>query len=75
MIVGRRGFIAGLAAAFAAPRMLTLPVRGNLTTYVNQVNMRCLTNYAPDVDIARLDVLYGRIKMRPEWSMFVVGKV
>jgi hypothetical protein len=68
--IGRRGFIAGLSAAFGlvvAPAL----VRASSLEYgllrgpkLGQLHVRMLG----DLDVARLDVLYGLAGHRPEWE-------
>lgn len=71
MLIGRRGFIAGVVSALvAAPSIVRaaslMPIRGpSLATW----HVRLITAYEfiRDMDISRLDVLYGPI-CKPEWE-------
>lgn len=70
MIIQRRKFITGLASLLAAPAIVKvsalMPIRGEK---LNSISMKFLTDYDIKTDglITRIDVLYGELRIRPEW--------
>lgn len=72
MITSRRSFIAGIAAAFAAPAIVKasslMPVKA-----LERVRCREIYEYNVYTDevITRLDILYGHLNVRAEWSAFI----
>ncbi len=98
MTIGRRGFIAGLGALFAAPAIVQvsslMPVRGvplyggrnNLLT-IDMITREAVQMFKDSNAFfqnierydavsehieTRLDVLYGSMKIRPEWGEMTV---
>lgn len=67
MITSRRSFIAGIAAAFAAPAIVKasslMPVKA-----LEKVRYRTHYDVASDQLITRCDVLYGYLDVRAEWA-------
>ena len=64
--MNRRGFLTGLAAfGISAPSIVRaaslMPVRGIVMD--GWMDLPCLTCYMP----VRLDILFGRLQVRPEW--------
>lgn len=66
MSATRRGFLAGLGALLGARALLA----AGFAEQVTSVSLRKLTEYTVGEEqlISRLDVLYGYMYVRPEWS-------
>lgn len=68
MILPRRKFITGLTALIASPAIVKasalMPIRG---MPLSGVSMKLFTDYNMNLNISTIDILYGELKIRPEW--------
>lgn len=75
MTLSRRGLLACFASALAAPAIVKVESLMKLArTEVIRPSFADIHPYIPFVDgepISRLDVLYGKIHVRPEWVVEV----
>lgn len=73
MTISRRSFFTGLATLIAAPAIVRAESLMKLaSTRIAKVSMRELGEYSIyDQTVIRLDVLYGSMRVRPEWTAIV----
>lgn len=73
MTLSRRSFFTGLATLIAAPAIVRAESLMKLApTKIAKLSMRELVEYSiHDQAVTRLDVLYGSMHVRPEWSAIV----
>ena len=78
MQLSRRGFFSGLAALVAAPAIVRVESLMKLApTEVLRPTLREISEYLPleTGEITHIDVLYGAVSVRPEWTVLATPKI
>lgn len=73
MTLSRRSFFTGLATLIATPAIVRAESLMKLapTRIIFKPSTLVITDYPLDMDVTRLDVLYGYMRVRPEWTAIV----
>lgn len=78
MTLSRRSFFSGLAVALAAPAIVKAEglMRLAPTEILRpDVSLQLISSYNPlEMPVTRLDVLYGTMRVRPEWIVVANGE-
>lgn len=72
MTLSRRSFFTGLATLIAAPAIVRAESLMKLApTRIISPTTLIITDYPINMDVTRLDVLYGSMRVRPEWTALI----